>query len=160
MTSDREIFSTLVKLGKLTESDIREIFGLSEEMRRFVDLLQLLIGAEDADEYVKEQTFAKCWGSPAHLKWIENAEQLIKVLDLTVPDALDALVSAYNLIKQNREEVILFISLYVYPAQLADLLDAEVKLLPAHEPDPVPGAELAEAPEAEYQNPDQYSLEL
>jgi len=149
--NDQQIFSTLVRLGKLSELDIREIFGLTDELKKFIDLFQLLVGQEDGEEYLKEQTFAACWSSPVHLKWIGIAEKALKVLELSAVDALDSLTTAYNLIGQNRDETVLFIALSVYQDQLSELISDEVLLLPAYEPSTDPETEQPQASVADDQ---------
>lgn len=123
--NDREIFQTLVKMGKLTPADIREIFGLTDEMKKFIDFLQLMVGTEDGELYIQEKSFAACWSSPCHIKWIDIAERALKVLELSPIDGLDIITSAFNLIQQTRSDVLLFIALYVYPEKLDDLLADE-----------------------------------
>ncbi len=135
---DNEIFQALVDSGKLTEADIREIFGLTEDMKNFIALLQMLLGPEDGVTYHKEANFADCWTSPVHMKWIELAEKVLKTLELSALDGLNQLSNAYNIIQNSHKHTLLFIGLYVYPDQLEELFASEVRALltPALDSDP------------------------
>ena len=63
--------AALKKAGKITDADILEALGPTEEVKRLTDVLHFLFAAEDqAMVYHRESNTAEAWDQPAHRYWL------------------------------------------------------------------------------------------
>lgn len=123
MTDLRKVLQDLKAAGKITDEDILEIVGPSDEFKQLVDTMHLLLCLEDHEKicsYELEEVYDKCWEAPNHVEWKEKAEAVLAEFKLDDVAGLHAIIAALHIIKAQPLAVIYFIASYHNGNPIAD----------------------------------------
>lgn len=116
----REVLRKLKEAGKVTDEDLREILGPSDELKQISTGLHTMLCTKDHNEecgWQQEIIFDDFWEMKSHVKWIEKAEQFLEEFNLTEGEALLHLSTAINIIKDCPEASLHVIVEYVQSCQ-------------------------------------------
>jgi len=111
----REVLEALKKAGKITDEDIMEIVGPSNEFKQLVDAMHLLLCTKNHDtecSYDHEDVFEKYWEAPAHVEWCEKVNDFLSAFKLDDRKGLAAMAAALQIIGSQPRAVIYLITKY------------------------------------------------
>lgn len=133
----KEVLEKLKEAGKITDKDILEVLGISDEMKQIVDTMHLLLCKDNHDtlcEYPQEEIFDEVWEMPAHSKWLKYANRYLKRFNLSETDAINVVSLATNIISNNKRPTLTFISEYIKACQVRESVPRPLPSpLPEHE---------------------------
>lgn len=98
----REVLDKLKELGKITEQDVIDVVGYSQEMKDLVITLHTILCHKNHDTecgFYKEDLYDSAWNEPAHAEWLMLAQEFLIKFELSEVDGIAAVSSAVDVIE-------------------------------------------------------------
>ncbi len=112
----REILEHFKKEGKITDQDIEDVLGPSEDLRNFTKTLHTLFCRKNHDTdctFEQEEVFDEAWKAPAHEEWLEQSRDFLEEYKVHETDAGRWLAAAIHIIKSENSTTLAFIAKYI-----------------------------------------------
>lgn len=120
----RSVLNKLKEMGKISDQDIIDVVGHSQEMKNLVTALHILLCFKDHDtecNFYKEELYDSMWTKPIHAEWLMLAQDFLLKFELSEVDGVMAVSSAVDVI-ETRSPASLHI-LKTYLTACRDLVD-------------------------------------
>ncbi len=112
----REILEHFKKEGKITDQDIEDVLGPSEDLRNFTKTLHTLFCRKNHDTdctFEQEEVFDEAWKAPAHEEWLEQSRDFLGGFRLTELAGAKCMAAAIHIIKENPKSTLWLIARYI-----------------------------------------------
>jgi len=112
----RDVLNKLKDMGKISEQDIIDIVGYSQEMKDLATALHTILCFKNHDDdctFYREDVYSSAWKEPAHVEWFVLAQEFLLRFNLKEVDGLAAVSSAVDVIERCSDATLFIVMKYL-----------------------------------------------